>query len=91
MPYRASSSSKKVEEAVKHCAALEKQYTWLLQEKASFGSGDYDFSLYGGQKKALGDYHHLEARLEELKGRVNHQVWGWTVWKGCVEYVRRHG
>ncbi|KAG1678186.1 hypothetical protein FOA52_016123 [Chlamydomonas sp. UWO 241] len=70
---KAAVATKQANEAAKHCGLLEEKYPWLLQEKDSFGTGDYDFKKYGGQKKALDEYHNLEERLKELNGRVNHQ------------------
>lgn len=52
---------------------LEEQYKWVLSERDSFGQGDFDFTKQD-PKKVNKQYEQAETRLEELKGKVNHQV-----------------
>ena len=60
---------------VDHVAKLEEQYKWVVSERDSFGQGDFDFSKRD-PKKVNQEYETAEKRLEELKGKVNHQVGG---------------
>jgi structural maintenance of chromosome 2 len=67
----------KAEERAKymsHMSKLEEQYKWVLTEKEAFGrpSSDYDFKK-NDPKKVHAQYEEAEKRLEELKGKVNHQ------------------
>jgi hypothetical protein len=56
-----------------HMKKLSDQYKWVLSEKDSFGQGDFDFSKQD-PAKVNKQYELAERRLEELKGKVNHQV-----------------
>ena len=73
---------------VDHVAKLEEQYKWVVSERDSFGQGDFDFSKRD-PKKVNQEYETAEKRLEELKGKVNHQVGGrgggMCVWGGDVD------
>ena len=42
---------------------------WVLAERGSFGSGDYDFKAHNVHKLHE-EYSNAEKRLEELKGKV---------------------
>ncbi len=68
---------------VDHVAKLEDQYKWVLAERDSFGQGDFDFTKQDPQKVNK-QYEQAEKRLEELKGKVNHQVRAHPAGKECV-------
>ena len=56
----------------------------MLSERDSFGQGDFDFTKQD-PKKVNKKYEEAEARLEELKGKINHQVN--ERWVGCMDRV----
>ena len=71
---RAKHKNEEKTKYLSHMSKLEEQYKWVLTEKESFGrpSSDYDFKK-NDPKRVHAQYEEAEKRLEELKGKVNHQ------------------
>lgn len=71
---RAKHKSEEKTKYLSHMTKLKEQYKWVLTEKESFGrpSSDYDFNKVD-PKRVHSQYEEAERRLEELKGKVNHQ------------------
>lgn len=56
-----------------HVASIERDYSWVVAERGGFGSGDYDFARMDiGRMRA--ESVRVEARVAELKGKVNSKV-----------------
>ncbi|KAJ9512107.1 hypothetical protein QJQ45_012740 [Haematococcus lacustris] len=56
--------------AAERTAMIERDFSWVASEKASFGKGDYDFSKHDIPKLKT-EYERIETRVGELKGKVN--------------------
>lgn len=64
---------------------LEADYTWVVQEKANFGKGEYDFTNQDVDK-IFKDYDESEEKLKQLKERGVQRQASAT----CVSTMRDH-
>ena len=79
--FRVKAKSEDMKRYVDHVAMLEKDHPWVLNERDSFGRGDYDFAQHDIGKMRT-EYERTLQRLEELKGKVNLNVSG----PSCLPY-----
>eukprot|EP00798_Chlamydomonas_sp_ICE-L_P014593 gene14593-20643_t len=69
---RVKAKSDDMKRYVDHVTMLEKNQPWVLNERDSFGRGDYDFSKHDIQKMRS-EYESCLERVEKLKGKVDHK------------------